>query len=1163
LIGTTVSHYQILERLGGGGMGVVYKARDLKLGRLVALKFLSSQRGAPEEEKRRFLREARAASQLDHPNICTIHEIDETEDGALFIAMAFCEGQTLSERLARGPLPVAQAVDLALQIAAGLAQAHKRGIIHRDVKPANIAFTNTALTAGGQVKILDFGIARLADQSQLTMAGMAVGTAAYMAPEQFRGEPAGPRSDVWSLGVVLYQMVTGRHPFQEPSSRETVRAILERDPRPMSELRAGVPGRLDGIVARALSKQPAGRYPSMEALQADLRSLAGLDALREDGEDPDRTLIGVPGPASGLLGRTVGPYRVSELLGGGGMGVVYKAEDTRLSRTVALKFLPPELTRDPEAKARFTQEARAASSLDHPNLCTILDLGETGDGQLYIAMPCYDGETLLRKIERGPLPLEEALDVALQTARGLAKAHKSGIVHRDIKPANLIVTSDGVVKILDFGLAKLVDATLTRAHPVAGTPAYMSPEQAREEGVDHRTDLWSLGVVLYEMLAGRRPFRGESGPAVVYAILNERPRPLRELRPEIPPELEKIVDRLLAKDLEARYPSIETPLAGIRSLLGESTTHSVPAWQGRGFRLWVLGALAGVAVLAGLLGYLLRNAETPAGGEPVQASLKQMTDLPGLESFPSLAPDGEYFAYSRKSSPGNEDIYLQRTGGSNTINLTADSPVDDTHPAFSPDGQTIAFRSEREGGGIFLMGATGESVRRLAPFGYNPAWSPNGKEVLMATEPVSDPRVRRAASQVWRVEVATGARRLIRVQGDAVQPSWSPHGWRIAYWGLPPNSSKRVIWTVPAQGGEAVPVLDDEFLNWSPVWSPDGQYLYLASNRSGSMNLWRVPIDESSGRVRGPLEPVTTSSEWSGLPSLSRDGRRILYATNESKARLARAALDPGTLKVSGPLEPVIQGARGIRSCDVSPDGQWLAFHSTLPQEDLFVIRTDGTGLRQLTDDAFRDRYPRWSPDGTRLLFQSDRGERGEIWMLRRDGSALQPLTHTTGRSPTYPVWSPDGREATCTIAGRGTLLFDLSRKPGESRLVPLPPVTPDGQLFNASSWSPDGRWLAGGVEFRNAKSLPGIVLYSRSSRSYSRLTDRGQSPRWLPDSRALLFRDEGGIYAVDLTARKIRKVLALPADAVFVAHAVAPDGRTLYVAQAEEAGDICMLTLR
>jgi serine/threonine protein kinase/Tol biopolymer transport system component len=1173
LIGTTVSHYRILERLGGGGMGVVYRALDLKLDRPVALKFLSAQRGAAEEHKRRFLREARAASVLDHPNICTVYEIDETPDGALFIAMALCEGETLRDRIARGPLPIAEAVAIAGQVAAGLARAHARGIVHRDVKPANVM-----VTPGGVVKLVDFGIAKLADQSRLTRAGSAVGTAGYMSPEQLHGEPADPRSDVWSLGVVIYEMVTGRSPFDSESENEMVRAILKRAPPPMSSLRPGVPAPLEGLVERTLAKRPEERTPSMEELGADLRQVAALLAspsqTRSPGSDADRTLLEIPAPPDvpsihgapreeedGDRGRTIGHYQILEILGGGGMGIVYRARDTRLARIVALKFLPPELTRDPQAKERFEQEARAASSLDHPNLCTILELGETPDGRLYLAMPCYDGETLRRRIERGPLPVDEAIDIALQIARGLSKAHRNGIIHRDIKPANLIVTSDGVVKILDFGLAKLAgSAAISQTGSSAGTPAYMSPEQARGDEVDARTDLWSLGVVLYELLSGRRPFRGEREQAVIYSILHERPQPLREIRPEVSPELARIVERLIAKEPADRYPSVEEALGDLRVLRGEPATGFTRAVDpGRPPKRrwpWIAAAvLAAVAVAAAV--FLLTR--SPAGA-PLQTSFTRLTDQEGRETFPSVSPDGRDFVYVKLTSAGNLDIYSQRVGGSIPRNLTADSLVDDTQPAFSPDGGTIAFRSERDGGGIFLMGATGESVRRLTNFGYSPAWSPDGRELLVATEGVSDPQVRRTKSQIWRVEVATGARRRL-VQGDAVQPSWSPHGQRIAYWGIPAGSAARVLWTMAADGSKLVLVTRDEFLNWSPVWSPDGEYLYFASNRGGSMNLWRVPIDEVSGKVMGAPEAITAPSEWSGLPSLSRDGKHILYATSESRANLERAAFDPTSL-TTDPLKLVTQGSRGVRSCDVSQDGQWVAFHSSIPQEDLFVVRPDGSGLRQLTTDAFRDRYPRWSPDGSRLVFQSNRSGRYEPWSIQADGSGLEPMARTSHSAMTYPFWSPDGKRLALTIVNRGAGLLDLSPPPEGRQPVPLPPVASDGQSFYAVSWSPDGKWLAGDAESRDARAL-GVALYSLASKSYTRLSTRGEIPRWLPDGKVLLALDEGRIIAVDIASRSVRQVLAPSPNSSFISHCIAPDGRTLFVARVSEEGDICMLTLR
>jgi len=274
-----------------------------------------------------------------------------------------------------------------------------------------------------------------------------------------------------------------------------------------------------------------------------------------------------------MIGQTVSHYRILEKLGEGGMGVVYKAEDTKLKRIVALKFLPPALTRDPEAKERFIQEAQSASALDHPNICTIHEIGETKDGQMFICMARYEGETLKEKIERGPLELDEALDIVVQICRGLAKAHERGIVHRDIKAANVMVTGDGVVKLLDFGLAKLAgQARLTRTGATVGTAAYMSPEQARGEDVDHRSDIWSLGVMLYEMVTGGVPFKGGHEQAVIYMILNEDPTPLGAFRADIPDAFQGIVTKALEKDRGTRYQNIQTLMGDLIALSAPSAS---------------------------------------------------------------------------------------------------------------------------------------------------------------------------------------------------------------------------------------------------------------------------------------------------------------------------------------------------------------------------------------------------------------------------------------------------------------------------------------------------------------------------------------------------------------------------------------------------------------
>jgi serine/threonine-protein kinase len=341
-----------------------------------------------------------------------------------------------------------------------------------------------------------------------------------------------------------------------------------------------------------------------------------------------------------MIGETISHYKIIEKLGEGGMGVVYKAEDTNLGRKVALKFLPPDLTRDSEAKTRFTQEAKAASALDHPNVCTIYEVGETGEGQLFMAMACYEGEILKERIGRDPLKLDEAIDIVQQIGQGLAKAHAKEIVHRDIKPANILVTDDGLIKILDFGLAKLAGQTrLTRTGTIMGTVAYMSPEQARSGEVDQRTDVWSLGAVLYEMVTGELPFRGEHEQATIYSILNDEPKPLTDFHEGVQKEVAQVVKRALAKSPDDRYPTMSDMLADLHScqekaeakMIAEGEDHSR---ETRRKKTLLYSSIAAVVVLLVVVGLFL----LPERDEGIDS----IAVLP-LENL-SGDPEQEYFA---------------------------------------------------------------------------------------------------------------------------------------------------------------------------------------------------------------------------------------------------------------------------------------------------------------------------------------------------------------------------------------------------------------------------------------------------------------------------------------------------------------------------------------
>jgi eukaryotic-like serine/threonine-protein kinase len=313
-----------------------------------------------------------------------------------------------------------------------------------------------------------------------------------------------------------------------------------------------------------------------------------------------------------MIGQTISHYKILEHLGGGGMGVVYKAQDTKLDRHVALKFLPPELTSDPEAKQRFVHEAKAASALDHNNICVVHEIGETDDGQIFIVMACYEGETLKKKIERGPLPLGDAINIAAQIARGLQAAHETGMVHRDIKPANIMVTAKGEAKILDFGVAKLAGrAILTKAGSTVGTVAYVSPEQARGEEVDQRSDIFSLGVVLYEMITGHRPFRGEHEAAITYSVMNETPDPLARYKARVPKELQRVIDKSLPKEKAERYQHVDEMLVDLRRVQLETPASRRANRKVRNVPLF-LGAGIAVVALALLVYYLvLPKADSP------------------------------------------------------------------------------------------------------------------------------------------------------------------------------------------------------------------------------------------------------------------------------------------------------------------------------------------------------------------------------------------------------------------------------------------------------------------------------------------------------------------------------------------------------------------------
>ena len=895
------------------------------------------------------------------------------------------------------------------------------------------------------------------------------------------------------------------------------------------------------------------------------------------------------------------------------MGVVYKAEDTKLGRAVALKFLPPELSQDPQALDRFRREARAASALNHPSICTIhdIDSGVLSESQTpvhFIVMELLEGQTLKHRIASGPFQTKELLDLAIQIADGLDIAHSRGIIHRDIKPANVFVTARMQAKIMDFGLAKLVPQEkqnsgvselqttppdLTTAGMTVGTVAYMSPEQAKAIELDARTDLFSFGVLLYEMSTGRQPFSGSSNAVIFEAILNREPVSPLKLNPMLPPQLESIIYKALEKDREIRCQTAGELRADLKRLLRDldsgksstvvaasagapntTTTPSYPVIAATGnsatavtpakrsfkalFALAIAAAIA--ASLAGLFVWKrsARTNETLVTAKPI-LSFQQLTDDPGVEERAAISPDGKSIAY-QKGEFGKRDIYLRRVGGRNPINLTETYQGDDIEPAFSPDGETIAFRSARDGGGIFLMGATGESVRRLTDFGYSPAWSPDGKKILFATEGVIDIMARATTSKLFVIDVQTATKKLLH-PGDAAHPQWSPNGLRIAFWGLQGEGGNREILSIPAAGGEAVQIASSPAVDWNPIWSPDGKFLYFTSNRGGSMNLWRVPVDEATGKQTGDPEPVTSPSIWSGFLGISKNGKHLIYTALERRSNIQKLAFDPETETISGPLIPITQGSKVYEFPDVSPDGQWIAFRSIGNQEDIYVSRTDGKELRKLTDDVYRDRGPTWSPDGKRIVFYSDRSGRYQFWSIHADGSGLQQITNISTRSFWFPRYSPDGSKLV-GFNESGSLIYDVTQPLPWTSGIPLPPAS-EHLAFQASSWSDDGKRLAGlGALLSDSSSFPAVIVYTLESQQYLILKDLIPDLRqsvtrdvtvWLDQDRLMLING-GRIYVVN-PARKTARMIYDSTNLYWLN--LSRDKRWIYLSEQADEGDI------
>ncbi len=883
---------------------------------------------------------------------------------------------------------------------------------------------------------------------------------------------------------------------------------------------------------------------------------------------------------SRFVNKTIGTYKIERLIGSGGMGEVYLAFDQKLRRKVALKILPAEFVSNDERVKRFEMEARVISSMNHPNIVTIYDVGNF-EGVSYIATEFVEGKTL-RDLIGGHFKIRNILINSIQLCDALSAAHKEGIIHRDIKPENIMIRKDGYAKILDFGLAKLTevgpdtlrDFAKTTEGVIIGTPAYMSPAQISDDKVDHRTDLWSCGVVLYEFLTGKNPFKGANRQETFQAILSKDPADCSSLNSETPPDLDRILAKLLEKDPGMGYQSaadLRADLKRVKRTVDSSPSLSSGSWPGMepgtparhttiGSFLPVFG---GAFLLLALIaaGYYFLNVRSDSNSiDWKMAQSVQLTDQAGTEFFPSISPDGKNFIYAAQEN-GSYDIFSQRIGGKNRVNLTPNSPGTDTQPAYSPDGEFIAFRSERSPGGTYVMEASGENLKLVADFGFHPSWSPDGKELVVSSFGRDQPTVRSSAAP-WGltiVNVGNGSRREL-TDAEASFPNWSPNGHRIAYWFYSGAFGRRDIATVSTAGGEPVIVAKDFAVsNWNPVWSPDGKYLYFVSSKAGNMSFWRVPIDEMSGEVSGEPETVGTPSKYSRHLGFSRDGKRLLYVQTNNQSNIQGVEFDADAGKAVGPPFWITQGDREISRAELSPDGtQFVLRLNRRTQEDVVIVSRDGREWRDVTNDEPFDRYMRWSPDGKQIAFGSDRNSGSQVWICNSDGTNLRQLTFAASgeKGTSFPVWSPSGDRIAVHFDGT-TSLLDPSRRADEQQEQVLP--KDPGMWIVVWDWSPDGSKLAGVIAEESKRS---IGYYSLETNQYQIVIEgTNELPSWLPDSRRFVYSVGSKIFLGDISSKTSKEIFSNPLVEIRSPF-VSRDGKLLYYTAGNDESDIWLLDL-